>query len=666
MRRGMAATAGHDEGQGRTYAKDFVVAAEQDGHASSSAAVSARQAEDVSTSSIHGRIKRGRRDGVEDARTSSSQSTLNLVNCILGAGVLGYPFCFRSCGLLLGTMLMLVSIAASRFSYDLLLYCSQISNKKSYEELAEQAIGKIGRQIVELCTAALNLGCIVAYLNILADVLSAVAGTIIPPGAEPSRNAYITGVSLFGALPVALWVRDHATIATFSTASVGFVILFAVVVIIFALAPLPAAAAATGSVALWRPEGLLVAFPVIVFSFTAHPYYLGIFNNLHAATLARMNRVTNLAMGMSGLLYFLVGVGGYLTFRNRTAGDLLRNFGAAHVDGLRGAYERAIKLCYGLSILGSVPLVILPFYGIMAPLLPGGGGGGGGGGMEAGGGGGGEKGGAAVALHKRTSSDGGSISSPLQHPSGGSATAGGGGGPMGRRLAKQQGGGAGLSRSAGGGGGSHPPHEVDVVDLRLLQAAGGDGEGAADSEALPFSQHALVVLVVLGTALASAIWVPNIEFIFGLTGATASVLLSYILPAVTFIRLLDATPELLGAGKFQVMPQAIRSEWLWRKRKAIALLCFGVVSGITCTDAILSAVQQEAAVVHLAQQLVAHEVVVEQAARVQQSARAAVAAVSAVEQAAKQLGSVTANVTGAGGTYTKLQQAAAQLDAIAG
>ncbi len=40
---------------------------------------------------------------------------------------------------------------------------------------------------------ALNLGSIVAYLNILADVLSSVAGTIIPPGAEPSRNAYIMG-----------------------------------------------------------------------------------------------------------------------------------------------------------------------------------------------------------------------------------------------------------------------------------------------------------------------------------------------------------------------------------------------------------------------------------------------------------------------------------------
>ena len=46
-------------------------------------------------------------------------------------------------------------------------------------------------------------------------------------------------------------------------------------------------------------------------------------------------------------------------------------------------------------------------------------------------------------------------------------------------------------------------------------------------------------------ALASAIWIPNLEFIFGLTGSTASVIMAYILPAVIFIRLLDSSPELV-------------------------------------------------------------------------------------------------------------------------
>jgi len=49
------------------------------------------------------------------------------VNCILGAGVLGYPFCFKSCGLLLSTVMMVLSLLACRFSYQLLLYGSQLA-----------------------------------------------------------------------------------------------------------------------------------------------------------------------------------------------------------------------------------------------------------------------------------------------------------------------------------------------------------------------------------------------------------------------------------------------------------------------------------------------------------------------------------------------------------
>ena len=44
-----------------------------------------------------------------------------------------------------------------------------------------------------ICIVSLNLGCLVAYVNILADVLSSVAGSIIPPGAEPSRSTVLIG-----------------------------------------------------------------------------------------------------------------------------------------------------------------------------------------------------------------------------------------------------------------------------------------------------------------------------------------------------------------------------------------------------------------------------------------------------------------------------------------
>ncbi|GFH10522.1 putative sodium-coupled neutral amino acid transporter 10, partial [Haematococcus lacustris] len=173
------------------------------------------------------------------SRSTIQQSVLNLVNCIVGAGVLGYPYCFKSSGYMLATVIMLVCLVACRFSYQLMLYCTQLTSRRTFEDMAEQATGQLGKLTITLCVAALNLGSIVAYLNILADVLSSVAGTIIPPGAEPSRSVFLAGVTLFGALPVALIVRDHHVMASFSMASVGFIVLFACVIVLFACLPTP-------------------------------------------------------------------------------------------------------------------------------------------------------------------------------------------------------------------------------------------------------------------------------------------------------------------------------------------------------------------------------------------------------------------------------------------
>ena len=45
---------------------------------------------------------------VRDNKASEDESVLNLVNSILGAGMLGFPFCFKECGILLAVALLLL------------------------------------------------------------------------------------------------------------------------------------------------------------------------------------------------------------------------------------------------------------------------------------------------------------------------------------------------------------------------------------------------------------------------------------------------------------------------------------------------------------------------------------------------------------------------------
>jgi sodium-coupled neutral amino acid transporter 10 len=488
-------------------------------------------------------------------------------------------------------------------------------------------------------------------------------------------------------------------------------------------------------------QGVLVSLPVMAYGFTAHQYYMGIYTMLKAPTIRKMKLVTDTALLVCSGVYWTVGVGGYATFGDRTSGDVIRNFGGQRSVGMWGAYERALKLCYGMAVLGNIPLVILPFSSILSPLLPedsklkqqtssltgactvagakcctaatfSGCGGSNGNGMHG---------------QKARFSGSGGGSGDRQPASGEGYECAGG--ELAVQLnaealvleapAWQQHNGTGgidssvadLSSSRGHGWQAQQPllrtqaqqpptrqQQQQEAQPLLQEVRAGSPEEAPEhphltrdaaraAHMLTGPQHTLVVVLVLGLGLASAVWLPNVELIFGLTGSTASVLAAFIMPALCFLRLYDMAPE-LGSGKraaalgtgsslWRLLKQAVcccgcyglgsvlnpvgrarhrgfgprparhsspgaskrpyssngssswgqlhgngdqggssspskvwgpvlvvpelRAQWACRQRLAFTLLAFGLISGLLCTDAILSSISEEKAVVQLAQ-----------------------------------------------------------------
>lgn len=102
----------------------------------------------------------------------------------------GFPFCFKTCGLGLAVLLVLVTLMAAELSMRLLLMSSQLTGKRSYEDLARHSFGWLGQWAVDSCNVALNVGSVVAYLNILTDTVSTVAG-----GQAGSMGAGRTGAN---------------------------------------------------------------------------------------------------------------------------------------------------------------------------------------------------------------------------------------------------------------------------------------------------------------------------------------------------------------------------------------------------------------------------------------------------------------------------------------
>lgn len=109
----------------------------------------------------------------------------------------------------------------------------------SYEDLMGLTLGTRGRALSSVGILLLQLGCLVGYANILADVVSPFAIDVLPPGLEPNRGAVLTAVTLGGMLPVGLVVggENPSLLAAVSQFSLAIVATFGVVMSVHAFYP---------------------------------------------------------------------------------------------------------------------------------------------------------------------------------------------------------------------------------------------------------------------------------------------------------------------------------------------------------------------------------------------------------------------------------------------
>jgi len=65
------------------------------------------------------------------------------------------------------------------------------------------------------------------------------AGTVIPPGAEPSRNSMLGLVTMGGCLPVALFVRSSHLLNAVNSVSMVFLLFFCLIIALLPFSPMP-------------------------------------------------------------------------------------------------------------------------------------------------------------------------------------------------------------------------------------------------------------------------------------------------------------------------------------------------------------------------------------------------------------------------------------------
>ncbi|CAH0480412.1 unnamed protein product [Peronospora belbahrii] len=288
-------------------------------------------------------------------------SMFTMTVAIVGAGVLALPYAVAQAGLILGISLIVLGSIATNFTLRMLLECSNLSQARSYMDLAMATGGRKLAGFTQLVVCMNLFGTSIGYLVGSAELIQLALRTFLGNTSQSvflDRQVLILILIGFLVLPLSL-LQSLDSLRFSSLFSIICIVFMALVIVIKyfqfvheGLAPTIAFQLEHLPLFDWRLSHLLRAIPLVVFSFTCHPNVLPIYLILKRRSSKRMCKVMNRSIGTATAVYALCGFFVVLTFGEATRSNFLKN--NYHGDGAVGAG----CLGFGLALILSIPLFI--------------------------------------------------------------------------------------------------------------------------------------------------------------------------------------------------------------------------------------------------------------------------------------------------------------------
>ena len=98
--------------------------------------------------------------------SSLTEVMFNMLNAIVGAGIVGIPHIYTECGLFGGFMLIILFAIITIYSLRLLIKTAKQVNCHTYEELCQLCFGNYGYISVLMALFIFDFGALLTYLII--------------------------------------------------------------------------------------------------------------------------------------------------------------------------------------------------------------------------------------------------------------------------------------------------------------------------------------------------------------------------------------------------------------------------------------------------------------------------------------------------------------------
>ncbi|XP_006516181.1 solute carrier family 38 member 6 isoform X2 [Mus musculus] len=296
------------------------------------------------------------------------------MNAIMGSGILGLAYVMANTGILGFSFLLLFVALLASYSVHLLLAMCIHTAVTSYEDLGLFAFGLPGKVVVAGTIIIQNIGAMSSYLLIIKTELPAAISEFLP--SDHSGSWYLDGQMLLIIICVGIvfplsLLPKIGFLGYTSSLSFFFMVFFALVVVIKKWAvPCPVTLDCINEVfqisnatddckpkLFHFSKESVYAIPTMAFSFLCHTSVLPIYCELQSPSKKRMQNVTNTAIALSFLVYFVSALFGYLTFYDKVESELLQGYSKYLPHDV---IVMAVKLCILFAVLLTAPLIHFP------------------------------------------------------------------------------------------------------------------------------------------------------------------------------------------------------------------------------------------------------------------------------------------------------------------
>ncbi|KAJ1846868.1 hypothetical protein LPJ73_004407 [Coemansia sp. RSA 2703] len=283
---------------------------------------------------------------------------LNLVNTIIGSGILALPYALKEAGFFFGIFVLVAVALLSNFALNTLVYSGRRSSQYKYETVSAAALGPLGHYLLAFGLSVNSIGSCITYLIIIGDLGAALSGVTFGSGWWSSRQ-FVILVSACGLTLPLLFFRTLEPLVRPSALST---LCMPVIVAIVALRGPTYALPEPVPTPVFGPS-VLPAFGVISFAYSCAQTCYQSYQTLQKKTLDGWAWATRFATTTALVIYMAFSILSYRSFGLNTQPNLLNNF--AQDDAL----ANVARALLAFSLTWTYPMQFYPIRDLLCDSL---------------------------------------------------------------------------------------------------------------------------------------------------------------------------------------------------------------------------------------------------------------------------------------------------------